>query len=71
MKIVFLGTGDIGLPSLEALHNSKGYDVVSVFTQPDRPFGRKGELKASVIKEFAEKHLIPVFNLVELKINML
>ena len=61
MKIVFLGTGDIGLPSLEALHNSKEYDVVSVFTQPDRPFGRKGELKASVIKEFAEKHLIPVF----------
>jgi len=61
VKIVFLGTGDIGLPSLEALHNSKEYDVVSVFTQPDRPFGRKGELKASVIKEFAEKHLIPVF----------
>ena len=61
MKIVFLGTGDIGLHSLEALYNSKDYEVLSVFTQPDRPFGRKGELKASAIKIFAEDHSIPVF----------
>lgn len=61
MKIVFLGTGEIGLPSLEAIYNSSDYELVSVFTQPDRPYGRKGELKSSVIKEFAESRSITLY----------
>lgn len=60
MKIVFLGTGDIGLPSLEALVGSGQHEVVAVFTQPDKPFGRKGELKPSAPKAFAEANGIPV-----------
>jgi methionyl-tRNA formyltransferase len=60
LKIVFLGTGDIGLPTLEALVDSGQHQVVAVFTQPDKPFGRKGELKPSAPKAFAEKRGIPV-----------
>ncbi|MBT7982774.1 MAG: methionyl-tRNA formyltransferase [Akkermansiaceae bacterium] len=60
MKIVFLGTGDIGLPSLSAIQDSKEHEILAVYTQPDRPFGRKGNLKASEIKIFAELNSIPV-----------
>ncbi|MEE2808791.1 MAG: methionyl-tRNA formyltransferase [Verrucomicrobiota bacterium] len=60
MKIVFLGTGDIGLPSLSALQDSVEHELLAVYTQPDRPFGRKGELKVSEIKLFAESRSIPV-----------
>lgn len=59
MKIVFLGTGDIGLPSLKALADSADHELVAVFTQPDRPFGRKGELKAPEVKVFAESIGVP------------
>jgi len=60
VKIVFLGTGDIGLPSLSAIQDSKEHEILAVYTQPDRPFGRKGNLKASEIKIFAESNSIPV-----------
>ena len=60
MKIVFLGTGDIGLPSLKAIQDSEDYELLAVYTQPDRPYGRKGDLKISEIKLFAESCSIPV-----------
>lgn len=40
MKIVFMGTPEFAVPSLEALLR-EGYDVAAVVTQPDRPQGRK------------------------------
>lgn len=60
MKIVFLGTGDIGLPTLSAIQDSEEHDILAVYTQPDRPFGRKGDLKVSEIKLFAQSCSIPV-----------
>ena len=60
MKIVFFGTGDIGLPSLKAIQDSEDYELLAVYTQPDRPYGRKGDLKISEIKLFAESCSIPV-----------
>ena len=45
MNIVFLGTGEIGLPALEALADAPEHELLAVFTQPDKPFGRRGELK--------------------------
>ena len=39
MRIVFIGTGEIGVPTLEALLKSE-HDVVGVVTQPDKPVGR-------------------------------
>ena len=40
MKIVFMGTPDFAVPALEALINSK-HEVAAVFTQPDKPVGRR------------------------------
>ncbi len=61
MKIVFCGTGDIGLPSLEFLAGCSSHDVVGVITQPDRPAGRDMKLRASAIKMAAVARGIPVF----------
>lgn len=60
MRIVFLGTGDIGLPSLEALLRAEGCKVVGVVTQPDKPVGRKQVLTAPEVKTLALAAGIPV-----------
>lgn len=59
ISIVFFGTPDIGLKSLEHL-NSK-FDVLAVVTQPDKPSGRGHKLTPGPIKVFALEHNIPVF----------
>ena len=61
MKTVFMGTGDIALPSLQWLIDSEICDLTAVFTQPDRPVGRKLVLTPPKTKVLAEKHGIPVF----------
>ena len=61
IKVVFWGTPDIGVKSLEYLHNSEKFDVVGVVTQPDRPSGRGHKIVASPIKQFAVENDIPVF----------
>ena len=60
MRVVFMGTPDLSVPSLQALIDH-GYQVVGVFTQPDRPKGRGGKVQMSPVKELALKHEIPVF----------
>lgn len=59
-RIVFMGTPDIGTPSLRALVDDEQFDVVGIFTQPDRPVGRKQEIVFSPIKTFGEENHIPV-----------
>src|SRR5665213_2559397 len=49
MRILFAGTGDIGIPSLRFL--AQNHTLLGVLTQPDRPAGRHRELKAPAIKE--------------------
>ncbi len=61
MRIVFLGTGEIGVPSLKALAELSSHEVCAVFTQPDRPAGRDLKLRASAIKQTAIALGIPVF----------
>ena len=61
IKIVFFGTPDIGLKSLESLFNSDKIEVCAVVTQPDKPAGRGHKLQMSPIKKFALEHQIPVF----------
>lgn len=51
MRVLFAGTGDIGIPSLRYLSGS--HELVGVLTQPDRPAGRHRELKAPAIKQEA------------------
>lgn len=60
MRIVFMGTPDFAEVSLKKLLD-EGFDVVGVFTQPDKPQGRKMELTASPVKTLALKHDLPVF----------
>ncbi|WP_409341073.1 methionyl-tRNA formyltransferase [Paenibacillus sp. MBLB4367] len=59
MKIVFMGTPDFAVASLNTLLD-EGYDVVAVVSQPDRPKGRKRVLTPPPVKVEAEKHGIPV-----------
>ena len=60
MRIVFMGTPDIAATCLKKLI-ADGFDVVGVYTQPDRPKGRGMKLVASPVKEVALSHDIPVF----------
>lgn len=60
MRIVFMGTPAYAVQSLSALVEA-GYNVVGVFTQPDKPRGRGGKVQAPPAKEYALKHGIPVF----------
>jgi methionyl-tRNA formyltransferase len=50
MRILFIGTGDIGLPSLEWLLSTPKHEVVGVITQPDKPAGRKLALTPPEVK---------------------
>ncbi len=59
MRIVFAGTPQFAVPSLEALLAS-GHEVVAVYTQPDRPAGRGRRLQASPVKQLAQARRIPV-----------
>lgn len=59
MRIVFMGTPEFAVPSLEILMEN-GYEVVGVFTQPDRPKGRGNKLTPSPVKVAAQKYGIPV-----------
>jgi methionyl-tRNA formyltransferase len=61
MRIIFIGTGDIGLPALDALTKSKDHHVLAVVTQPDRPVGRQLKLAASPIKEAAFKLHLKIY----------
>ena len=66
MRIVFMGTPEFSVPSLQALLNS-GHRVVGVVTQPDRPKGRGQELTASPIKQLAVQHKIPTLQPLKMK----
>ena len=60
MRVVFMGTPDIAATCLNKILTD-GFDVVGVYTQPDRPKGRGMKLVASPVKELALAHNIPVF----------
>ncbi len=61
LRVVFMGTPDFAVPSLQTLiDHPEVATVVTVFTQPDRPAGRGQQLHKPPIKELAEKYGIPV-----------
>jgi methionyl-tRNA formyltransferase len=61
MRIVYIGSGEIGVPALNALLESDTFKVVGVVTQPDRPAGRQLKLTASPIKQAALKKYRSVY----------
>lgn len=65
MKIVFMGTPEFAVPSLEKIIETFG--VECVFTQPDKPKGRGKKVAISAVKEVALKHNIKVMQPIKLK----
>ena len=59
MKIVFAGSPQFAVPTLEALA-AAGYELLGVLTQPDRPVGREQQLHASPVKQAALRRGLPV-----------
>lgn len=65
-RIVFMGTPEFAVASLDALVSS-GYKVVACVTAPDKPSGRGLKVNESAVKKYAVEHGIPVLQPVKLK----
>ena len=61
LNIVFCGTPDFSVPTLEELFNNPSINLVGVITMPDRPAGRGQELKSPPVADFAKTHNIPLY----------
>ena len=61
MRVLFIGTAEFAVPSLEALAESGRYEVLAVVTQPDRPQGRGLKVAYSPVKHAALRLGLPVF----------
>ena len=66
MRILFMGTPDFAVPSLEALVRA-GHTLCGAFTQPDRPKNRGMKLQPPPVKVCAQAHGIPVYQPVKLR----
>lgn len=66
MRIAFIGTGGIGVPTLRALQDSS-HQLVAVITQPDKPVGRTQRLEGSPVKKLAEEFKIPILQPARIK----
>lgn len=60
MRIIFMGTPDFSVPTLERLIASE-HEIIAVVTQPDKPKGRGKEIQMPPVKELALKHQLPVY----------
>ena len=68
MKIIFMGTPDFAVGTLEAIIEA-GHEVLLVVTQPDKPKGRSGALQYTPVKECALAHGIEVFQPVKIRLE--
>src|SRR4029077_18048341 len=66
MRIVFIGTGEIGVPTLRALLNSE-HEVVALVTQPDKPVGREQRIEPQPIKRAITKTRIRILQPARIK----
>ncbi len=66
MKVIFMGTPDFSVPTLDAIKKD-GNEIVLVVTQPDKKKGRKGILTPPPVKEWAVKNNISIFQPVKLR----
>lgn len=66
MKIVFMGTPQAAVPTLQKILDD-GHEIIAVYTQPDRPAGRGNKLTAPPVKEFALQNNLEVFQPTKIK----
>jgi methionyl-tRNA formyltransferase len=67
MRIIFFGTPNFAIPTLEKLLANPAFEVVGVVTQPDKKRGRGSQLVPSPIKDLATKHQLPVWQPARIK----
>src|SRR5947209_8685109 len=60
MRVIFIGTGEIGLPVLRWLLKNDEHDLVGVVTQPDKPVGRAQRIEAPPVKAALAGKNVPV-----------
>src|SRR5438067_1028464 len=61
MRVLFIGTGEIGVPVLRWLLESEEHELIGVVTQPDKPVGREQRIEAPPIKAALAGREVPVF----------
>ena len=66
MRLIFMGTPEFAVPSLKKLIET-GHEIRAVFTQPDRPIGRKQIITPPPVKVFAQERRIEVFQPARIK----
>ena len=67
LNIIYMGTPDFSVPALDELN--KNYNILAVVTQPDKEVGRKRQLKASPVKEYAINNNIKVFQPSKIRVD--
>ena len=67
MRIVFIGTGEIGVPVLRSLLDSQEHELVGVVTQPDKPVGRAQRIEAPPIKAALAGRTLPILQPARIK----
>src|SRR5213592_595258 len=67
MRIVFIGTGEIGVPTLQALQKSAEHELKAVITQPDKPVGRSQRIEPPPIKKVIIETSIPILQPARIK----
>ena len=67
MRVVFIGTGEIGVPTLHALLGSEEHQLAAVVTQPDKPVGREQRIEPSPIKKALAGTKIPILQPARIK----
>lgn len=61
LNVVFCGTPDFSVPTLELLHQHPHINLVGIVTMPDRPAGRGQELKSPPVASYAKEHKLPLY----------
>src|SRR6059036_3073978 len=67
MRIVFIGSGEIGVPTLQALQKSAEHELKAVVTQPDKPVGRAQRIEPPPIKKVIIETSIPILQPARIK----
>lgn len=67
MRVLFIGTGEIGVPVLRSLLNSEEHELVGVVTQPDKPVGRAQRIEAPPIKVALGETKVPILQPARIK----
>jgi methionyl-tRNA formyltransferase len=67
MRVVFIGTGEIGVPTLRALQDSREHELAGIVTQPDKPVGRDQQIQAPPIKAAVAEEKISILQPARIK----